>query len=468
MNESCTCGPLAQWTENLRARTLWILILLLAVLPAAGIAAEDADDEPAAGDGGVDQEGTAFLSESAKRFTWGAEVKTHFRSSDDVTVGTPFSGVGGSPVVLATVDPGESFEVSTVSLFADARWGEVVHAHFKLDIIDLYERNPTSTDREVDVDEAWIRFGRETETGEMPARKSFYLKLGKLAHFERQDDRNLESYGLSTTTFNRLEDVGLELGFDLHRNVYVKASLTQGNPVFYRDPNALAGDTGATLLDPESARLGTGIGLIYDAEVEDISLDSNLEVGIGLGFRFGDAYGRRNLDVLFWDYERTLANAVDLEGATLQGDLALLRSIGGGQPLAITDDEKREWGINIHYVDGPLTFFGQYVDQELAGLPRRGFEAEVTWRFEMPLVWTVSEQQLFGSLTPVVRYSRLLVDFEHPPFTPLPSLAWDWYKLDVGLRVDILDGLDVTAEYAFNHGYLTDINEFLLTLRWRR
>ncbi|MEO1085221.1 MAG: hypothetical protein AAFY88_13355, partial [Acidobacteriota bacterium] len=77
-------------------------------------------------------------------------------------------------------------------------------------------------------------------------------------------------------------------------------------------------------------------------------------------------------------------------------------------------------------------------------------------------------QQLFPSVTPVVRYSRLLVDFEHPPVTPLPSRAWDWHKVDLGVRLEVLEGLDVTTEYGFNHGYLTDVNEFLTTLRWRR
>ena len=34
--------------------------------------------------------------------------------------------------------------------------------------------------------------------------------------------------------------------------------------------------------------------------------------------------------------------------------------------------------------------------------------------------------------------------------------------------IEVLSGLDLTAEYAFNHGYLTDVNEFLMTVRWRR
>ena len=47
---------------------------------------------------------------------------------------------------------------------ADATWGELLAAHAKIDAIDLYDRNPTSGDKELDVDEAWIRFGRETES----------------------------------------------------------------------------------------------------------------------------------------------------------------------------------------------------------------------------------------------------------------------------------------------------------------
>lgn len=398
---------------------------------------------------------------------WGIEVKAHFRSSDVATAGTPFDRPGNAPILLQTVDPGETLEVSTVSLFVDAKWSDAVQGRLKVDLIDLYDRNPTSSDREVDVDEAWIRFGHTTEPGDIPETNSAYFKFGKLAHFERQNDRSLESYGLSATAFNRFEDIGAELGVDLHRNVYLKASLTQGNPVFYRDPNALAGDTGVTLLDPENAELSNGLGLIYDAEVEGVDGD-HLEVGAGLGFRFGDAQGQRNFDVLFWGYQRTLADAAELEGATLEGDFALLGHLGGGLPLPTTDDDKSEWGLNIWYYDGPFAWFTQYVDQDLAGLPRQGFETEVSWFFELPLRWTVGEHQLFASLTPVVRYSRLLVDFEHPAITPLPSLAWDWRKVDIGLRLEILDDLDVTVEYAFNHGYLTDVNEFLTTLRWRR
>src|ERR1043165_72269 len=77
-------------------------------------------------------------------------------------------------------------------------------------MIDLYDRNPTSTDHKVDVDEAWIRFGPESDRGRLPAHSRGYLKVGKMPKFERQDDRHLESYGLVSTAFNRMEDTGAE------------------------------------------------------------------------------------------------------------------------------------------------------------------------------------------------------------------------------------------------------------------
>lgn len=446
------------------AYSLVIALLAIGSPTPTVFAQEAAFEEPP----GQDAEAKGF------RYRFGFEAKAHFRDSvDDRTVATAVTAPGdpSRPITLTTVDPGDHLEVSTVTLFADAFWGgpRGVQAHLKLDLIDRYERNPTSTDREVDIDELWLRFGRELEPGELADRRGAYLKLGKFGHFERQDVRHLESYGLSSTVFNRLEDVGLEAGFDLHRNVYLKLSVTQGNPVFFRDPNALAGDVGDSLFDPASRQLGGGLGVIYDAEVEDFDIDGDLELGGGLGFRFGDASGDRAIDILLWGYGRDLQPTVSLRGASIGGDLELLLGPGDfSQPLPVTDDNKRELGANLWLFLGPFSFFGQYVDSEIAGLPRRAFETELAYFFELPWRWSAAGKQLFSSITPAIRYSRLFNDFDHPPVTALPSLAWDWYKLDVGLRLEILEGVDLTLEYAFNHGYLTDVNEALVTFSWAR
>jgi hypothetical protein len=120
-----------------------------------------------------------------------------------------------------------------------------------------------------------------------------YAKIGKFGHFERQNDRHTESYGLVSTAFNRFEDQGLEVGVDLGSHFYVKGSLTQGNPLFFRDPNALAGDNGTPERDPDLhpaavPDLLSGFPIFYDAEVEDVDFDGDLEVGYGLGVRFGE------------------------------------------------------------------------------------------------------------------------------------------------------------------------------------
>ncbi len=38
-------------------------------------------------------------------------------------------------------------------------------------------------------------------------------------------------------------------------------------------------------------------------------------------------------------------------------------------------------------------------------MDRTGYEAELAWRFELPLAWAVGGRQLFPSIQPAVRYS---------------------------------------------------------------
>lgn len=419
--------------------------------------------------------------DSGPRLEWGLEVKTNYRDSDLNQFPVPFGfgeeqlPLGSSVGLEETVNAGSHFEVSTATLLLDAVWSEGLRAHGKIDFIDLYDRNPTSSDKKVDVDEVWLRFGRQTDPATLPERAGLYLKVGKFPHFERQDDRHLESYGLVSTAFNRFEDTGVELGADLGRYLYLKVSATQGNPVFIRDPNALAGDNGTPELqgrnpDPE---LGSGIVILYDAEVEDLDLDGDLELGAGLGLRFADEGGRNGFDFLAWGYQRTLAETVRLEGTFYGGDLDLLRGPDDTTPFpALRGDEKQEVGANFWLYIGGFSLFGQFVDQELAGLPRTGIEGEIAWSFDLPLVWAVGGRQLFPFIAPAVRYSKLDNDFRNPGRTPAPSLAWDWEKLDAGVRVGIIPGIDLTLEYADNvfilgSGAEAENNELLTTLRWR-
>jgi hypothetical protein len=414
---------------------------------------------------------------------FGVEGRLHFRDSQSLANPSPFPfppeflPPGETRGFQRTVDPGRHFEVSVLTLYADARWGELVAGHAKVDFIDLHDRNPTSSDHNVDVDELWLRLGRDPAS--VPGGFGLYAKVGKFAHFERQNDRHLESYGLVSTAFNRFEDAGLEVGADFGRHVYLRLSLTNGNPLFFRDPNALAGDNGTPDNDPSLhphpvPRLQSGFPIFYDAEVEDFSTGGDPERGGGLGVRFGDPDGGRSVDLLIWAYRRKLQQTVHLNGTFYGGDLDLLRGPFDQTPLPITGDDKREVGGNLRVGLGGFTLFGQYVDQTLAGMKRTGLEGEAAWRFELPLVAAVDGRQLFPAIQPAVRYSRLDPHFTGgSPLYPAPSVRWPWVKIDYGIRLTVIAGIDLTAEYADNRltradGRVLSENELLVTLRFRK
>ncbi|MBZ0089794.1 MAG: hypothetical protein K8H90_05380 [Thermoanaerobaculia bacterium] len=428
------------------------------------------------------QQAEATAEARELRLDWGFEAKAHYRDSEHLRLPSPFPfppgflPPGAQQGFMETVNEGRHFELSVLTLFADLAWGENLAAHAKVDLIDLHDRNPTSSDKKVDVDELWIRFGRDPA---LPASGfGLYAKIGKFAHFERQNDRHLESYGLVATALKRFEDQGLELGADFGRHVYLRLSATQGNPLFLRDPNALAGDNGTPELDPQAnpnpdPALKSGFTILYDAEVEDLDVDGDLETGAGLGVRFGDPDEGRAFDLLAWSYERKLAPRVALEGTYYGGDLDLLDGPDGVARLPISGDDKSEVGGNLRIHLGGFSLFGQYVAQEIAGMDRTGYEAELAWRFELPLVWAVGGRQLFPSIQPALRWSRLEPEFEGgSPRFPAPSVRWEWVKLDYGIRMAIIEGVDLTLEFADHtmtlaNGREVSNDELLTTLRWR-
>lgn len=455
----------------------WCVLLLLGLAPGAARAAvQDAPQE----------ERIDSLPQPQWHYRFGLEARANFRHSDENRFTAPFPfkptelPPGQTKGFEETVDPGNHFEFSDVTLLATASWEDLFTSHVKIDLIDLYDRNPTSTGNKFDVDEAWIRIGRQTETATLAPGSGAYFKLGKIGKFERQEDRHLQSYGLVSTAFNRFEETGAELGVDVGQHLYVKLRGAFGNPVFLRDPNALAGDNGTPDLrrDNPDPRLKTGVDILYNAHFANFNVDGKFEKGAGIGWRVADDGGRNGLDVLVWGNERKLAKRVEIPGTFYGGDLDILNGPEGTDlrpqdiTYPITNDEKREAGGNVWLYLGGFSFFGQYVDQDLAGLPRTGLEGEVAWHFNLPLVWAVRGRQLFTSIAPAVRYSKLDDRFKNPKFTPSPSFAWDWEKVDSGLRLGLYEGLDLTVEYAANTfvlitGAKRHNDEFLATLGWK-
>ena len=89
---------------------------------------------------------------SSPHLKWGVEVKAGYRDSEDFIFNFNFNDGSGRPplpLTMRTVDPESNLEVPAATLFLDAEWGDALLGHLKVDMIDLYERNPTSTDHKV-------------------------------------------------------------------------------------------------------------------------------------------------------------------------------------------------------------------------------------------------------------------------------------------------------------------------------
>jgi len=403
------------------------------------------------------------------------EVKANYRDSEQskFPTGFPFRPIdlpeGENNAFVETVDEGQHGEISLVSVAGKWQLAKSLQLQFKVDAIDLYDRNPTSGDNKIDVDALFLRYGEAFGATKIPSQNSFYAQVGKFKKFEQQRERRTESYGVVSTSFNRFEDSGLEAGFDLSSGFYGRLSYTTGNPVFMRDANALAGDNGTEdfrvppNLNP-NPDLKSGIVLLYDAEIEDFDLSSNPEIGVGLGYRINSVNQNQKLDVLAYHYQRDLAETRELTGTFYGGDLDLfdLGEAPGGEGIRLpfSGKDKTESGLNAWYYSGDFALFFQYVKQEIANLDRDGFEIELSYVFDSPI-----------AITPVIRYSELSNDFVGHPAFPAPSLTWDWRRADYAINFDFSDKFRLIIEYSDNEveraGRWEDHNEWLLTLRWQ-
>jgi hypothetical protein len=427
-----------------------VLGLALAAAPAGSSAGQEPPPSPPPP---LEAEPPPPPPAAASEFRWEGELKLAFRDSKDLQtpIFTPFPDRSGR-LFQRTVDPGASFELTTVNVRGEGEITSGVHAKVEVHVLDLYNRNPTSSDDRILVREAWLRFGEGPDTSR-PGGGKTYLLVGLAPRFTKQLVRRLDSYGMWGTVVGRFEQPQLQLGTKLGRHAYARASVGDGNPLFMRDTNALAGDNGTPDRSPASPNriYETGLPILYDAKPADINLDGKIEWGAGLGARFEHGEGDA-LDVLAWRFQRSLADAAKIRGTKLLGDLDLLR--GEGFPLAIHGRRKSEWGVNLVASKAGFRFFGQYVDQEIAGLGRRGFETELAWIHRLPGLLLIKESPLLPWIQPAIRVSYIDNRFAVPREFPSLSVGWDWTKYDFGLRVGIVRGVDVTIEYSRHDAFI--------------
>ena len=386
-------------------------------------------------------------------FRLGGELKAGLRWSkaEQSAVFFPFPPSfvpPGERVFMRTPDPGTALEMQHFAFTGSGDIASGVFARFEVRVLDFYNRNPTSSDDRIFLRQAYVRFGDKPESAGEAAGSRVYAQVGMAPRFTKQMSRHLESYGLWGTAVGRFEQPQLEAGARLGKHAYLRGMLGSGNPVFMRDTNALAGDNGTPERQPGHVDpiYESGFPMLYDAKATDFRDSGRFEWGGGLGARFHR--GDDALDAVAWYFARTLAERARLRGTSYSGDLQLLR--GAGVSLPFAGNEKREWGLNVEGRWSGLRFFGQYVDQDIAKLRRRGFEAEAAWLLRLHGLFLVKESPFGNWLQPVFRFSWVDNLWDTPLQYPALSVGWDWKKYDFGVRFGMVRDVDLTAEYTLH------------------
>jgi len=400
-------------------------------------------------------------------WSWGyrLELRADYRWSDDERHPVPFP----PGAALATPDPGHHVELNVADLQLDGGYGDMFAVRAKVHFQAKHRRNPTSTDRQVDADELYVRFGPKPEFLERPDGTTFFVQAGKFPKMERQPVRLLESYGLAATSFNRFEDVQVLTGGTIGRSFYWRVQAANGNPLFFRDANALAGDNGTPQeLRGEPKDFGPGFPILYNAETEDLFFNTDhVQWGEAIGYRWQRADQTAGFDAIVFHYSREMADREELTGTEYGGDLDLLvlDELPGVTPRGLPLDgrDKTEYGARVYAEWHAATLIAQFTHQTIAGNERHGWEVEAGYRIPLDL-------GPIESIQPAIRASSLRNDFGPVPGFPAPSIWWNWDKLDGGIRVGLERGLDVTLEYTQHHvesRLPLHLREALVTVRWR-
>jgi hypothetical protein len=367
------------------------------------------------------------------------------------------------------VDPGSAIEASNVALIGEADFTPHIAARAEVHVIDLYNRNPVTSGDNVAVREAWVRLGKKYEALEAAPGTTAYVLVGRVPRFTKQRLRRLESYGLWSTAVGRFEENQIEVGGSAGKSVYWRAQVASANPLFFRDPNALSGDNGTPQHVPGSVDpvLNSGFPILYDAKATDFNSTGKVQVGFGLGWRRPRAEGKTAVDVLGWYFRRSLAERARMTGTFYGGDVDLLNGVFFRLPYE--GRRKSEYGLNVEVERRGLRAYAQYVRQDIAKLERNGFEVELAYVFDLPGLFASGDSSVGNWIQPVLRFSRIGNDFVMNPQYPAPSVGWNWRKYDLGVRIGIVRGIDMTAEYSRNDAKTEDgtlhPDEFLVTFR---
>jgi len=408
------------------------------------------------------------VAEEPEGFKFGGEIKAGYRWSQaqESSIFGPNNQVVG---FMRTPDPGSSFEIQHLGISGEGFVTSGVFAKFEVRFLDLYNRNPTSTDVMVFVRQAFVRFGDKPELLSGVKGGRAYALFGMAPRFSKQTTRHLESYGLLGTAAGRFEQPQLEIGGSFGAHLYARAMVGSGNPLFLRDTNALAGDNLSQAPAPNAgSTYQAGFPIFYDAKVTELNVAGEPEVGFGIGARVGGGE-KAGADLLGWYFGRTLADTARLRGTDYPGELAVLK--GNGFPIPTSGNKRHEWGVNLQAKWKGGRLFAQWVEQDLAGAGRYGLEAEVAWIFQLPGLFLVGESPFGNWIQPVFRFSWLDNRFAAPRAFPRLAVQWPWKKYDFGLRMGLVRNVDLTAEYTYHEVFRTatlpnlPMKEFLLTLR---
>jgi hypothetical protein len=408
------------------------------------------------------------VAEESEGFRFGGEIKAGFRWSE-AQASSVFNRSNQVVGFMRTPDPGASIEIQHLALTGEGFLSSGVFAKFEVRFLDLYNRNPTSTDDTVFVRQAFVRFGEKPEVLGGVKGGAAYALFGMAPRFSKQTTRHMETYGLWGTAVGRFEQPQLEIGGSLGHHFYARAMVGSGNPLFLRDTNVLAGDN-LTDAPPPSAKATyqSGFPILYDAKVTELNVAGGAETGLGIGGRVGGGE-KSGADVLAWYFGRRLADTARLRGTDYPGELAILR--GAGVPIATHGDKRHEWGINLQAKAKGLRLFAQWVDQDLAGASRYGIEAEAAWIFPLHGLFLVGESPFGNWVQPSFRYSWIDNRFTTPLAFPRLSVQWEWKKYDFGLRFGLVRNVDLTVEYTIHEVYRNaglpslPMKEFVITLR---